>query len=339
MELTLRDVPAYLVRIRLATAREIVSPPLDARPFVLDYARRNRNFKVVFPDRPGLLVKQPMSPRSARAQREIALEARLLRAFAREPRFDALRPWVPQLVRHDRSSHVLATRLVHPSTTLQRYHERQAPPAIPVASSRTVGTILAILHAQRAPRGTPAQQPAVWRLSGRLARLAAKHGPRAVALLRRLRQAPYRRELPRLREAWEREARLVHGDARAENFLLASGDGPRGDLLNVRLVDWELARRGDPAWDVAYALADAARFACLERLPPETVRAWAGELARAYARAGGTALPRVPAALPHALALSAFESALARAPTGLATTLMDAASGSTPLAQALGVEA
>lgn len=41
---------------------------------------------------------------------------------------------------------------------------------------------------------------------------------------------------------------LVHTDLNTGNLLVA-GDGA------VRLVDWEAARRGDPAWDLAHALS------------------------------------------------------------------------------------
>jgi aminoglycoside phosphotransferase (APT) family kinase protein len=43
---------------------------------------------------------------------------------------------------------------------------------------------------------------------------------------------------------------LIHGDARLENILLVE---PTADLRvrELRLVDWELADIGDPAWDIA----------------------------------------------------------------------------------------
>ena len=42
---------------------------------------------------------------------------------------------------------------------------------------------------------------------------------------------------------------LVHGDIRGDNWAL--GDG-------LKLIDWEMAGAGDPAWDVAGALAEMA---------------------------------------------------------------------------------
>ena len=54
-------------------------------------------------------------------------------------------------------------------------------------------------------------------------------------------------ELYALRAAWRATA-FVHGDLRAENVLLGSGDG-------VWIVDWELSGIGDPAWDVGSVFA------------------------------------------------------------------------------------
>ena len=43
---------------------------------------------------------------------------------------------------------------------------------------------------------------------------------------------------------------LIHGDARLENILLVEPVAELG-VREIRLVDWELADIGDPAWDIA----------------------------------------------------------------------------------------
>ncbi len=49
-------------------------------------------------------------------------------------------------------------------------------------------------------------------------------------------------EFRALRSRW-RPRCVIHGDLKADNVLLRDGD--------VRFVDWELSRRGDPLWDAA----------------------------------------------------------------------------------------
>ncbi len=51
--------------------------------------------------------------------------------------------------------------------------------------------------------------------------------------------------------SWRQEA-LIHGDLKWEHCL--SGRDQNGDT--IRLIDWELATFGDPAWDVASIISD-----------------------------------------------------------------------------------
>jgi thiamine kinase-like enzyme len=68
---------------------------------------------------------------------------------------------------------------------------------------------------------------------------------------------------------WNECHGIVHGDARWENFLLTSGEAPGGGL-NLRLIDWELVRRGDSLWDVSTVLAEYLRM-WLTSVPPGIV--------------------------------------------------------------------
>lgn len=65
------------------------------------------------------------------------------------------------------------------------------------------------------------------------------------------------RELDRACADWRAET-LLHGDLRAANLLVL--DDPGGGAKGLRLIDWELAKWGDPAWDLGCALADLVHF-------------------------------------------------------------------------------
>ncbi|BCS35113.1 hypothetical protein TBR22_A43390 [Luteitalea sp. TBR-22] len=55
------------------------------------------------------------------------------------------------------------------------------------------------------------------------------------------------------RAAW-RDRCLIHGDLRRENWFALPGESaPR-----VRVIDWELSGSGDPAWDLATVIVEAA---------------------------------------------------------------------------------
>jgi hypothetical protein len=95
---------------------------------------------------------------------------------------------------------------------------------------------------------------------------------------------------PVLAGALERAARswtpscLVHGDVKWDNCLIQRDATPP----TVRLVDWELAGWGDPAWDLAAALAQGSALALGE---PSAADAGQAALVAGYASVGGRDAP------------------------------------------------
>jgi len=256
-----------------------------------------------------------MDPLAPEFRDGVRREARVLRAIARDDALRALRPWTPRHRADDPRAAVLVTDLVHPATTFQRFHENVGKPLVRAESGEVAGRILARVHAaptSGALRRLPRDEPPIWGIPPALVRSAA-HDAHAAWLLSALRDAPFRNDLSILRAEWTKRRALVHTDPRWENFLLTHGPGPRGAPLNVRLVDWELARLGDPAWDVAYYLTEHLRFCLVERLEWKRVhdaarafwRAYAGSM-RASKRRGLRA--RVVATLPHTLSVVAYEA-------------------------------
>jgi len=87
--------------------------------------------------------------------------------------------------------------------------------------------------------------------------------------------------LRRARAAW-RPVSLIHGDCKLDNVIIGEGGA-------IRLIDWEMARLGDPAWDLA---------ALSHRLLIDQGEGAAGHLAQLaadYVRA--VAVPAAPIAL------------------------------------------
>lgn len=99
-----------------------------------------------------------------------------------------------------------------------------------------------------------------------------------------------------LREAriFYRHDCLIHGDIRADNWLLWSDlDGRR-----MKVLDWEMSGSGDPVWDIASAIAECALQGIRENLDwepgdhgwPKIVEAMAPNFLHAYLAAGGMAI-------------------------------------------------
>jgi thiamine kinase-like enzyme len=144
----------------------------------------------------------------------------------------------PEVVFHDPSSGVLVTGFIGAGATLSAGEARADPAALDA-----VALVLARVHGGDR-RVTRSFDPcaAIERYRETLARLGRtiRLSSLILGVLDRIRV-----ELA----ASPGEARLCHGDPVPENFVR--------DGVALRLIDWEYAGMGDPAWDLAYLATEA----------------------------------------------------------------------------------
>ena len=262
------EVAGYLLKRRLIGRRSIVAGSLR----ISDASSRNRNVRVSG-GRPGAsyLVKQGIVADSAHTlANEAALYRRLTSGSAR------LRACVPQLHGYNRAGGVLILEWIEHGEDLERHIASRdgCPPALAAA----LGRVLAALHAV-APDEEELRRDAPWVLALHRPPLEAlrSFSAASVELVKRLQaDAPLCRALDELREGWAPLA-LVHRDVKWANCIAhpAPGSGS-ARLTRVKLVDWEMAGWGDPAFDVGSAFSD-----CVGAGPGPA----AGALWSAYVRA------------------------------------------------------
>lgn len=114
--------------------------------------------------------------------------------------------------------------------------------------------------------------------------------PPLVPLLRRLAASPaIVAGTRRARAAWRMRC-LIHGDLKHDNLLVAREAG----AARLTLIDWEMARLGDPAWDLAGLLVRLVLANAAGPAWPEPTVGAAAMLVRAYAAAA--AMPAPPLA-------------------------------------------
>lgn len=264
LRLTLDSLVPYLLESGLVSREDVLDRGIQAE----DRSRRNRNFKVLVGSRRGLLVKQAGLLEDPEHRASFHSEACFLAAASTTTDLRPLRWAVPRLVRADGDHLILATRLVHPATSLTKFHLNGGKVHFPPEAARTVALILAQTHSlgrgttmPEALENIPRRPPPVWDLLDGNYGAAAGSGLPAFAALRQLirGQDAFWGRLADLRAAAHAQDRIVHGDVRWDNILLTHGEAPHGGL-NLRLIDWEWVGRGDPAWDVACALAEYLRF-------------------------------------------------------------------------------
>ena len=329
--LTLDGLVPYLVERRLVSTKGVLDPRFEVR----DYSRRNRNFKVVLPDRSGLLVKQAGNLTDARFRESLNAEAALLETVWTDDALQDLRWFAPRFEDYDASRLVLSTELIHPATSITKYHFNRGAIEFPEDAAVGCARVLAAFHragADAAQKGLldflPRSPPFVWDFFER-AQGRSDRDPTGVLSGLVQDRAPFWKRIPDLKAQWARHAGLVHRDVRWDNFLLTHGSGPRGSL-NLRLIDWEMASVGDPAWDVASYLGEYPRFwlsllaarrdedlddlAAIQSFDPSLGHASARTFVEAYLRSarlksapGKALLARAAEYLPFVLVLQAAE--------------------------------
>lgn len=313
------DLPFYLIERGLLEPEAIVDGDLT----VADASRRNRNLKVLRRRGPSYFVKQPATP-DAQAVATLQREAVCFELAARHPGWDVLRELVPGYFGYDEHRHLLVLGLVEGGRSAAEgaaWHG--PPPPVAAAAGRALGRFhrIAADLAAAAPEGAfPGTPP--WILNA--PRTDPSWMPVTTAgqqqLLGWLRVDPrVRRAFDSLLGGWRTDA-LIHGDLKWDNLVLT---GPE-ESPEARIVDWELADLGDPAWDLGALLQTFVAYPLLSmpvapgaqgtaEPPPEvwaTVRPAATALWNGYLEGRGVAPQAAGELLGRALRLSGGRAVL-----------------------------
>ena len=248
--LTPKEIAPYLIESGLASARSVVEGDL----VVLDASRRNSNFKVVSERGASYLIKQGIDQERAGTMTNEAAVCSFLQS---DDAYAPLRPYLPVLHMYRPEEHVEVFELLHDACDLREYHTRLG--RFPTRPATDLGVALGMLHSAKYEQGETRQiqhRDAPWPLT--------LHRP-SFALYRRISNAnvqlvstmqsfpAFGMLLDALRARWPEFAggepgTLVHYDIKLDNVLVVR-DGS-GRAKGIKLVDWELAGLGDPAWDV-----------------------------------------------------------------------------------------
>jgi hypothetical protein len=167
------------------------------------------------------------------------------------------------LADHDLTDLRLVVELLTDARPLSQEHQAHPPEQLPLEPSRAVGDALGTIHSEF--RVAPLKDhPFVSELSSHPPWILTAGRPslKTLARLNQARRDTLRiiqtdevlsRKLAALAEEWQ-VSTVIHGDLKSDNVLVL----PSGDEASscIRLVDWELVQRGDPAWDVAGVLQD-----------------------------------------------------------------------------------
>jgi Ser/Thr protein kinase RdoA (MazF antagonist) len=303
--------------------RKLIDPDaiIDGELKVVSAARRNRNLRVEARTG-GLLVKQPDDPTQG-GHSTLLAEASFYAFCQNGPAAAAMADVLPRLIFFDPDRSLLALELLADASSPWQRFWAAGPQAFPHEIGRRIGRMLGEVHRTfRDP--AMLDDPSLAWLSPAVpwVMMAHKPGPELLSTISpanyqtlRILQTEGRlgESLDRLRGEWRPET-VIHADVKSENILVSPG--VEGD--SVRLVDWELVQRGDPAWDVAGVLQDAVMFwisgmtggGDLDALVASATFPWAVLQAylrafwQGYRRAAGLTLDEANATLARAVAFS-----------------------------------
>jgi len=214
---------------------------------IIPVSSRNRNFKISFANRPGYLVKQ-INAADEEKMFSLQQEATIFWLVKNDPLYRSLSPFVPAFHDFDAADHLLVIELIENSSDLVAYYK---------SNNRIDGAVFERLsEAFAATHSISAQQineseSAVF-FSGKIPwiffigpghNLPTKNNidVQIMNLVRSNKEFIF--HIEQLKSEWSPEC-LIHGDVKWANILVT-------DHNEIKIIDWEIADTGDPAWDIA----------------------------------------------------------------------------------------
>jgi thiamine kinase-like enzyme len=255
------EIVAYLLEHGLAHPRQIVEGDLR----VVEVSQRNSNFLVISRHGPSYVIKQGVGADKAST---LANEARVYAALWAEGFGAGIVRYLPRLCRYDPQEHIVILELLPQSEDLLERHSRTR--RFSRASAAEVGRALAILHRldnhkwlEQLPNSIPPARPhwvlSIHRPNPADVRKGSSANIRLIEIIQRF--PDLCKLLDDLYAGWQSASQVapIHCDVRWSNVIVSdhtAGDGKRAAGYQVKLVDWELARLGDPCWDVGVFLGE-----------------------------------------------------------------------------------
>lgn len=239
--ITLDNIISYLMERKLIDAKSIVNDNLK----IIDSSRRNRIFQVRKDDGGNLVIKQP---RLTDINNLITIrnEALLYLLVRKEQDFAILKGIMPEIIDFDEERSIMITELIEDTRTVNDNHARWGE--LRREELESLGRAMAIYHRVFSeymdklkfikygfiPAATIIRPtPGIF--------VDIKHD--ALKLLKMIQEYPvFNKLVDDLSSSWEYKT-LIHGDIKLDNILIK-------DDTSIRIIDWEGAMIGDPAWDI-----------------------------------------------------------------------------------------
>jgi thiamine kinase-like enzyme len=211
----------------------------------------------------------------------IRTEAACYRLTANKNSHIALREFLPEFYLFDKRNHILVTEQIRDVMSLHEFYfaKNEFQNEIP----EKLAEVLSNLHKKEVLQSLESvpetdklkfknQKPWVFTLTDRPLAYWAAQPPSAEqqAMMIILKNTDFAKKIAETNLLWQPGA-LLHHDIKFTNFLIRTGpDGQKIDF--VKLIDWELADYGDPAWDLACLIQSYLHLWAATDIPEEELK-------------------------------------------------------------------
>ncbi|MGD0301855.1 MAG: aminoglycoside phosphotransferase family protein [Bryobacteraceae bacterium] len=241
MFLTEANVLHYLLSERFAAIEDVVSGRFTVRGL----SRRNHNFRVTSGARE-YLVKQ-VRKWDAESRLSLEREATVYWQARTNPSLAPVSELAPRSHAWDPPNAVLILEYLPEHVELYDLPDRFSPELAQLAG-QTMGAFHGAMQSEEHRAWFPAELPSQLSLHETKEEDLAEESAGRRAFVRAVRKYPeYGRALDQLRSHWRPET-VIQGDWKLDNCLIPAARD------RMRVVDWEFAGWGDPAWDLATLL-------------------------------------------------------------------------------------
>lgn len=238
-------------------------------------AAKNFNILIAFADSRNLLIKQELHNNCGETQGEFWSAWQIQELINRFPDLgNKIGDFLPELIYFDPENSIMIVRYLNDYEDLYQYYTNEHK--FPVKVARSIGQLLATIHSQTFKQLEYQQfwEDADRRLANDQKRPASSHS--AIELIDRLTRITPQIFQVMPPECWQffrlyqkfpslsaaivnlgnsiTPCCLVHHDLKINNILVDL-DWERADSTVIRLIDWERANWGDPAFDLGCILA------------------------------------------------------------------------------------
>jgi thiamine kinase-like enzyme len=262
MNISIDNVTNYLLNKKLIDPKSIVDGDLK----IIDASRKNRNIKVIRKNAVCYLLKQATLADPYNAE-PIRRESRLYTLAQTDSDFISLGEIMPRTIDYDSQNEILIIEFITNGQSLHQFNYNNQPRGVfQKAHGNMLGKIMANYHTifegwHNIPKVSflPRSFPFILFIAQPSPDIFSSLSSANLQLLKIIQQDRIINQFfENFATEWQIKT-LIHGDFRSDNVVISHSENDNKSF-HLKIVDWECADFGDPAWDIGGVFHDFLSF-------------------------------------------------------------------------------